>query len=114
MMNDLRQFTMMNVKEPINETMKEFMKEMTVSIRSNIVESMNTQPMINNQTNLSPMSQLEPITQDSPHLTPPVEDLNDLIEEMEIEKTPKKRKAPKPSNETENQNETQEVVNNKN
>ena len=114
MMKDLRQSIMVDVKELINETMKEFMKKMTVSIRSNIVKSMNTQPMINNQTNLSPMSQLEPITQDSPHLTTQVEDLNDLIEEMEIETTPKKRKAPKPSNETENQNETQEVVNNKN
>ena len=113
-MKDLRQFIIVDVKEIMNENIKEFMKQMTVSMRSNIVESMNTEPMINNQTNLSPMSQLEPITQDSPHLTPPVEDLNDLIEEMEIETTPKKRKAPKPSNETENQNETQEVVNNKN
>ena len=79
MMNDLRQFTMMDVKEPINETMKEFMKEMTVSIRSNIVESMNTQKMIHRQTNLALKSQPEPITQDSPHPTPQIEDLNNLI-----------------------------------
>ena len=82
--------------------MKEFMKKMTVSIRSNIVESMNTQKMIHHQTNLALKSQPEPITQDSPHPTPQIEDLNNLIEEIDIEKTPNKRNTPTPSNETEN------------
>ena len=43
---------------------------MAVSIRSNIIESMNTKTMINNQINLTPLSQPELITQDSPHPTP--------------------------------------------
>ena len=84
---------------------------MAIIIRSNIVESMNTQIMINNQSNLNPMSEPEYITKNSPHSTPQVEDLNNLIEEIDIEKTPNKRKDPTPSNETESQNKIKEVVN---
>ena len=61
-MKDLRQSIMADVKELTNEKMTEFMKKKAVSIKRNIVESMKTQTGINNQTNLTPMSQPEPIT----------------------------------------------------
>ena len=70
MMKDLRQSIIVDFKEIMNENIKEFMKEMRVSMKINIVESMNTQTMINNQTRITPMSQPEPITHDSPHPTP--------------------------------------------
>ena len=54
---------MVDVKELTNENITEFMKKMAVSIKRNIVESMKTQTGINNQTNLTPMSQRKPITQ---------------------------------------------------
>ena len=101
-MKDLRTSIMVDVKEIMNEDMKEFMKEMVVSINNNIVDTMETQTMINKITNLTPMSPPKPITQDSPHPTPQVEELNDIIYEMDIEKSPNRRKAPTPSNEIEN------------
>ena len=52
---------------------------------------------------LTPNSQLEPITQDTPQQTPRVEELNNLIDEMDIEKTPNKRKAPTSSEEKQDQ-----------
>ena len=63
---------------------------------------MNTQAVINNHTNLTPTSQPEQTTQEPPQSTLRVEDLNNLIEEMVIEKTLDKKKAPKPSSESEN------------
>ena len=71
--------------------MKELMREMTASIRNDIKatmkKSMNTK---NNeqQISLTPNSQPELITQDTPQLSPRVEELNDLIEEMKFEKNP--------------------------
>ena len=65
MMKDLRTSIIDDVTELINKSMKQFMQEMTVSIKSNIVESMNTQTMINSQTNLTPLSQPERLTQSS-------------------------------------------------
>ena len=65
---------------------------MAVSIRSNIVESIKTQTVINNLTNLTSMLQPGQITQDSPHQTPQVDDLNNLIEKINIEKTTTKGK----------------------
>ena len=70
MMKDLRTFIMVDVQVLMNENMKEFMKELTVSIKNNIVDTMKTQTTINNLANLTPMSPLEPITQDSPQPTP--------------------------------------------
>ena len=51
------------------------------------------------QTNLTPNSQPELITQDTPQPSSRVEELNNLIDRMDIEKNPNKRKAPTPSNE---------------
>ena len=85
---------------------------MLVSIRSNIVESMKAQTLTNNKSKLTLMSQPEWITQDLPHPTPQVTDLNNLIGEMDIENIPHKRKIPPPSNKTENQNENQIERNN--
>lgn len=84
-MKDLRQSIMIDVKDLMNKNMIEFMKEMKVSLRSNVVESINTQHIINTQINLTPMSQPELITKDSLHPIPQVEALNNLIEEMDIE-----------------------------
>ena len=67
--------------------------------------------MINDQTNLTPLSQRELITQDSPHSPPQLEDLNNIIEEIDIGKSPNKRKAPTPLNDTKNQDNPQDVVN---
>ena len=53
----------------MNENIKELIKEMAISIRYNIVDTMNTQTT-NNPTNLTPMSPPEPITQ-SPYSTSP-------------------------------------------
>ena len=60
---------MVDVQELMNENIKELMKEMTISIRYNIVDTMKTQTT-KHSTNLTPMSPPEPITQ-SPHFTPP-------------------------------------------
>ena len=110
MMKDLRISIMIEVEELMNENMKEFMKEMVVSIKNNIVDTMKTQTMINKITNLTPMSPPEPITQDSPQPTPQVEELNKLIDDMDIEKSPNKRKAPTPSTEIENQDDSNEIT----
>ena len=109
MVNDLRQSIIVDVKELMNEDRKEFIKKTVFSIRSNIVDPM-SEIILNKQTNLTPMSQPEPINQDSPHSTPQVEDLNNLIEEIDIENSPNKRKAPTPSKDIENQDEIQEFV----
>ena len=62
MMKDLRQSIMVNVKELINKNMKKITKEIAVSIKSNMIESMNSQAVIKINTNLTPTSQPEPIT----------------------------------------------------
>ena len=91
MMKDFRELIMVDVKDLTNENMKDFMRKMAVSISNDIKattkESMKT---TNNkqQISLSPNSQLELITQDTPQPSPRVVELNDLIEEMDIEKTP--------------------------
>ena len=72
---------------------------------------MNIHKNLNNQTNLTPLSQPEPITQKSPNPTPQVEDLNNIIEEMDIKNTPNKRNPLTPSTETENQDESYEDAN---
>ena len=82
---------------------------MAVSIKNNIIDTMKTQTIINNPTNLTPMPPPEPITQ-SPHLIPQVEELNNHIDEMDIEKSPNKRKVPTPSTENENQDENKEIT----
>ena len=53
---------MVDVQELMNENMKELMKEMAVSIRNTIVDTMKTQT-VKNSTNLTPMSPPETITQ---------------------------------------------------
>ena len=51
---------------------------------------------------LTPNSQPELITQDTPQQTLKVEELNNLIEDMDTEKTPNKKKTPTPSKENQN------------
>ena len=58
---------------------------------------------------LTPNSQPEPITQDTPQQTPRVEELNNLIDEMDIEKPPNKRKAPTSSEEKQDQEDQEET-----
>ena len=103
-MKDLRTTLMMDIQEIMNENMKVPMKEMTVSIRKNIVDTMKIQTTIKEKTNLTPTPPKEPITQ-SPQPTPQVDETNNLTEDMDIENSPNKRKAPTPSNQNENQEE---------
>ena len=72
---------------------------------------MNIHKTLDNQTNLTPLSQPEPITQESPNPNPQVKDLNNIIEEMDIKNTPNKRNPSTPSTETKNQDETYEDAN---
>ena len=59
--------------------------------------------------NITPHSQPELITKDTPQQTPRVEELNNLIDEMDIEKTPNKRKAPTSSEEKQDQEDQEET-----
>ena len=89
-MKDLRESIMVNVKYLMNENMKAFMREVDVSIINDIRATMKESMKITNndqQINLTPNSQPELITQDTPQPTPRVAELNDIIEEMDIEKT---------------------------
>ena len=59
MMKDLRDFIMVDVKDLLNENMKEFMRKMTASLRNNIIATM--KDIINTtkgeqQVNLTPNS----------------------------------------------------------
>ena len=99
MMKDLRKTIMVDVKAIMNENMKHLMKEMVVSIRHNIIDAMNTQTP-NSTTILTPTNSPEIITQ-SPNPTLQQDELNNISEDMDIEKSPNKRKAPTPSNENE-------------
>ena len=107
MMKDLRTTIMMDVQEIMNKNMKVLMKEMSVSIRQNIVDTMKIQTTIKEKTNLTPISPIEPITQSS-QPTPQVDEINNLTDDMDIEKSPNKRNAPTPSNENENQEKEEE------
>ena len=75
-----------------------------------IIDSMKTQ-ITNNITNLTPTTTPEQITQ-SPFPTPQVEEPNNITDEMDIEKTPNKRKVPTPSTENEHQEESKETTDN--
>ena len=99
MMKDLRKTIMVDVKAIMNENMKHLMKEMVVSIRHNIIDAMNTQKP-NSTTILTPTNSPKIITQ-SPNPTIQQDELNNISEDMDIEKSPNKRKAPTPSNENE-------------
>ena len=55
-MKDLRTTIMVDVQELMNENMKRLMKEMVVSIRNNIVDTMKTQTTTKTPTNISLMS----------------------------------------------------------
>ena len=70
---------MVDVKELMNENLIEFTKEIAVSVKIQMFESMNTQTVINTQTDLAQFLQPELITQEAPQSTPRVEDLNSLI-----------------------------------
>ena len=83
MMKDLRTTIMMNVQEIMNENMKVLMKEMAVSIKQNIVDTMNIQTTIKRQTNITPISPTAPTTQ-SPQPTTQADDINNLTEDMDI------------------------------
>ena len=75
----------------MNENTKQFMREMTVSIRNDIKvtkrESMNTKKEVQ-QIILTLNSQPELITQDTTQPSARVEELNYLIEEINVEKPP--------------------------
>ena len=77
------------MKDLLNENMKEFMREMDVSI-SNDIKTMMKESMktMNNeqQIRVTPNSQPKLITQDTPQPSPRVAELNDLIEEINIVK----------------------------
>ena len=88
MMNYLRESIMVDVKDLLNENIKEFMKEIYLSVKSTIDVSIPSRVVGNMHNFLSLNSQLEPITQDITQPTSRVEDLNNLIDEMDIEKTP--------------------------
>ena len=108
-MKDLKESIMVDGKEWMNENMKEFMKEITVNVKSNIIESMNIWLGNKNQNNITPNPQPKPTTQETPQPKITVEELKYLIDEMDITKSPNKLKLPIPSSEIENQNqETQE------
>ena len=103
---------MVDVKDMVNENMKEFMREISMSLRNDIKATLKEAMKTTNEESkmdLTPHSQPELITQDTPQQTPRVEKLNSLIEEMDIEKTPNKRETPTPSEESQNQ-EDQEAI----
>ena len=86
--------------------MKTYMREMIVSLINDITAIM--KDTINTtkgeqQVNLTSNSQPELITQDTPQQPPRFEEPNNLIDEIDIEKIPNKRKAPTPSEEIQNQ-----------
>ena len=91
MIKDLRESIMIDVKDLMNENTKQFMREMTVSIRNDIKvtkrESMNTKKEVQ-QIILTLNSQPELITQDTTQPSARVEELNYLIEEINVEKPP--------------------------
>ena len=99
MMKDLRKTIMVDVKAIMNENMKHLMKEMVVSIRHNIIDAMNTHTP-NSTTILTPTNSPEIITQ-SPNPIIQKDELNNISEDIDIEQTLNKRKAPTPSNENE-------------
>ena len=72
------------------------MKEIAMSVKIIIAEFIPSQVVSSKQTTLILKPQPEPITQDIPQTTPRVE------EEMDIEKTPNKRKTLTHSSEIEN------------
>ena len=94
MMKDLRDSIMVDVKDIMNEKMKEFMREITMSLRNDIKETLKDAMNTNKEKikiDITPNLQPDLITQDTPQQTPRVEELNNLIEEVDIEKTPNKR-----------------------
>ena len=112
MTKDLRDSIMVDVKDMMDENLKEFMREISTSVRNDINKTLKevlTTKIEDRKLDLTPNSQPEPITQDTLQLTPRAVQLNNLIEEMEIEKKPNKRKTPSPSEETQNQ-EDQEAI----
>ena len=56
------------------------------------------------------MSPPEPINQNSSQQTPQVEELNNLIDKMNIEKSLNKRKVSTPSSEIKNQDESKDIT----
>ena len=103
---------MVDVKDLVNENMKEFMSEISMSLRNDIKATLKETLKTKNdesKMDITPHSQPELITQDTPQQTPRVEELNSLIDEMDIEKTPNKRKAPSSSEESQNQEDQEEI-----
>ena len=64
---------MIDVQELMKENMKVLIREMAISIRNNIVDTIKTQTTIKETTNLTPISPSEPITQ-SPQPIPQVDE----------------------------------------
>ena len=106
---------MVDVKDMMDENMKNVMQEIATSVRNDIKETLKDGMIAKGEESkidLTPNSQPEPITQDTPQQTPRDEQLNNLIEEMEIEKKTNKRKPPTPSEETQNQEDQEAIENN--
>ena len=61
-MKDLRASIIVGVKDLLNENIKEFMKEVAVSVKGTIVEYIPSQVANNIHTTLNHKTQLEPIT----------------------------------------------------
>ena len=64
--------------------MKEFMKVITHNIEISIYASLPSLAVRNIQTTLTPNSQLELITQDTPQKIPMVEDSKNIINEIDV------------------------------
>ena len=80
---------MVDVKDMMDENMKEFMREIATSVRNDIKETLKDAMITKKEEiklDLTPNLQQESITEDTPQQTLRDEQLNNLIEEMEIEK----------------------------
>ena len=56
---------MVDVKDLLKENMKEFVKEIAVSVKSNIADSKSPLVVGNQKINSTPNSQMEPITKNT-------------------------------------------------
>ena len=69
MMKDLRESIMVDVKDMMDENMKNVMQEIATSVRNDIKETLKDGMIAKGEESkidLTPNSQLEPITQDTP------------------------------------------------
>ena len=105
MMKDLHESIMIDVKDLLYENLKESTNKITHSVKLRIDEA--STPLISKtiQTTLTHNSKILPIIQDTLDLTPEVENSNNLLDDMDIEKTSNKRWVPINLTEIEHSNE---------